>query len=125
MSIETQLLFFGVIGLFIAMILHVVFGQITVRKLRKNPKTKDALGMEFISGWDILNVAGALSRPKWLTRRFKKSNLSFLAADADILYKHTTLFDRILARIFCWSFYSSAAFLMILVILDSVGFWDK
>lgn len=40
-------------------ILYVAFGQITVRKLRKTPATKDKLGVEFASGWDILNVAGA------------------------------------------------------------------
>ena len=106
-------------------------------KLRKNPKIKDALGVKFISGRDVLNVASALSRPMWLN---KKSNLSFLAclvgrrvlstlsglaADADILYKHTTLFDRILVRIFSWSFYSSGIFIMILVFLESFGFWDK
>ena len=30
-------------------VLYVVFGQMTVRKLRKNPKTKDILGLEVIS----------------------------------------------------------------------------
>ncbi len=107
------------------MILYVVFGQITVRKLRKNPKTKDALGVEFVNGWDISNVVGALSRPKWLTKKFKQSNLSFLAADAEVLYKHTTLFDRILARILFWLSSTSTAFMVVLIFLDYFGFWDK
>ena len=50
-------------------ILYVVFGQMTVRKLRKNPKTKDILGLEVISGWDIINVAQAFSLPRrWLLK---------------------------------------------------------
>ena len=42
---------------FVVMLLYLLFGQITVRKLRKNPETKQSLGIEFVSGWDILNVA--------------------------------------------------------------------
>lgn len=52
------------------------FGQMTVRKLRKNPKTKDILGLEVISGWDIINVAQAFSLPRrWL---LKIEKVSFL-----------------------------------------------
>jgi len=57
---------------FIVMVLFVLFGQITVRKLRKNSETKTELGFEFASGWDILNVAQALALPKVITRRLKK-----------------------------------------------------
>lgn len=45
-------------------ILYVLFGQVTVRKLRKNTETKDYLGLELSSGWDILNVASAICRPR-------------------------------------------------------------
>jgi len=48
---------------FSSAILYVVFGQVTVRKLIKNPETKHELGVEFVSGWDIVNVAQALSIP--------------------------------------------------------------
>ncbi len=125
MTIDLLLYIYGSAGFFISLILYVAFGQITVRKLRKNPKTKDALGMEFVSGMDILNVAGALSKPKWLTKKIKRPDLSFLVADTDILYEYTTLFDRILARIFAWSFYSSTIFVTVLVFLDYFDFWDK
>ena len=53
-----------IIASIIAGILFVAFGQITVRKLRKKPKTKDSLGLEFISGWDIINVAQVFSFPR-------------------------------------------------------------
>lgn len=112
-----------IIASIITGILFVLFGQITVRKLRKSPDTRDRLGVELASGWDILNVAAALSRPKWLSEKFKKSSLSFLAANSDVLYKNTTLFDRILARIF-WISYVTAGFGMILVlVLHWLGFF--
>jgi hypothetical protein len=38
-------------------ILFVFFGQKTVCILRKNPATRDFLGIEPIGGWDIFHVA--------------------------------------------------------------------
>ncbi len=99
---------------FIGCILFVIFGQITVRKLRKNPETKYSLGIGFASGWDILNVAGALALPKAVVQRIKRNSVSMgmgsgFEADPDILYKHTTVFDRVLARIFFWLWMFSGA----------------
>jgi predicted SAM-dependent methyltransferase len=102
--------------------LFVAFGQITVRKLRKNPETKYALGLEFSSGWDILNVAEALSATAWMNKRFKSSKVSFLFADAEVLYKHTTRFDRILARIFWFSFVISGIFMISVAVMSFIGF---
>ena len=111
---------------FIGCILFVIFGQITVRKLRKNPETKYSLGIEFASGWDILNVAGALALPKQSCERIKRNSVSMgmgsgFEADPDILYKHTTVFDRVLARIFFWLWMFSGFALIILAMLDF--FW--
>lgn len=111
---------------FIGCILFVIFGQITVRKLRKNPETKYSLGIEFASGWDILNVAGALALPKAVAQRIKRNSVSMgmgseFEADPDILYKHTTVFDRVLARIFFWLWMFSGFALIILAMLDF--FW--
>ena len=106
---------------FLACIMFVVFGQITVRKLRKNPVTKDALGTEFSGGWDILNVAGALSTPEVINRRMASSRLAFLRADPELLYKNTTRLDRILARIFFVLFYTSSFMMVGLVLLNSLG----
>jgi len=105
-------------------ILFVLFGQITVRKLRKNPETKEQLGVEFASGWDILNVAAALSRPKWLSEKYKKSNFSSLAANADVLYRNTTLFDRILARVFWFSYVAAGTGMILVMILNWCGVFD-
>ena len=113
------------VTLFPAMILFVVFGQVTVRKLRKNSETKDKLGIEFTSGWDILNVAGALALPRWLNRKLRDSALSSLYANADILDKNTNTFDRILATLFYVLFVFSGSTMILMVLLEAFGVFDK
>lgn len=120
---DIELTLFGIVFLFafVACILFVIFGQVTVRKLRKNPATKNALGFEFVSGWDILNVAGALSTPRWMREKLSTSPLSAMWANHDVLYEHTKPFDRVLARVF-WFFYMfSAGAMLALVIADALG----
>lgn len=100
------------------LILYVVFGQITVRKLRKNPETKERLGVEFASGLDILNVAQALSLPKSASRVIGRGKMSALFANSEVLYKHTTRFDRLLARIVYWLLVASVTTMLGAVILS-------
>ncbi|WP_028862658.1 hypothetical protein [Psychromonas aquimarina] len=114
----------AIFGAFFSMIFYVLFGQVTVRKLRKNKETKDSLGGEFASGLDVLNVAGALTRPKWLDKRIMASPTAHFAADAKVLYKHTNLFDRISARIFCIVFYSTGTFSLALALANFFGLFD-
>ena len=112
---------------FISCILFVIFGQVTVRKLRKNPETKQALGIEFLSGWDILNVAQALTLPKVVAQRIRRNSISMglgFEADPDLLYKYTTVFDRVLARVFYILFALSGSGFAILVILNWIGVFD-
>lgn len=124
MSTGDWIFAYGLFGIFLTMILYVAFGQITVRKLRKNPETKNSLGVEFASGWDILNVAGALSTPKWLRKKIASSPLSGLSANYQLLYENTNKFDRLLARVF-WVFYVGSVCLILLVILlTSLGFLE-
>ncbi len=123
---NTELILFAISlsGIFVAMLLYVVLGQVTVRKLRKNPQTKDELGTEFMSGWDILNVAGALAFPRWLNRKFRNNLLGGLYANADLLYKHTTMFDRALAVIFYVTWVFSVLLMFALILLSHFGFFD-
>ena len=58
-------------------LLYVVFGQITVRRLRKNAAIKDRLGIQLASGWDIINITEALSLPKLVTDKFRKVRCRF------------------------------------------------
>jgi len=108
---------------FISVVLFVIFGQVTVRKLRKNPDTKQALGIEFASGWDILNVAQALTLPRSVAQKIRRNSMG-LEADPDVLYKHTTVFDRVLARVFYALFAMSGFALIILMVLDWIWNFD-
>lgn len=100
-------------------LLFVLFGQVTVRKLRKKAKDTNQLGIELVSGWDILNVAGALSTPKFLREKFLRSRLSALSANYQFLYNNTNKFDRVLARIF-WIVYVVTGCLIIIYTLASI-----
>ena len=106
-------------------ILFVLFGQITVRKLRKNPKTKNMLGMELASGWDIINVARALAVSRSWAKKAQESNISFMFANADALRENTTKFDQFLAKCFYWTFVFSGSAGVLLVILDAFGVFGK
>jgi hypothetical protein len=120
---SVKLAIFGIILLlaFIAMILYLAFGEITVRRLRKNPETMGALGFDYISGRDIVNVAQALSWPAFMVRKLRTTKLAFLYADPDILVQYTSKFDRVLARLFYWSFAGSGVSIIIFAILESLG----
>ncbi len=85
-------------------ILLVILGQVTVRKLRKNPATRNYLGMELFPGWDILNVSIALSRPRRWARLIENGPLGALYANSHVIRPHMTRLDRVLARIHFWSF---------------------
>jgi len=109
--------------MFLSLLLYVIFGQVTVRKLRKNPETKHELGLEFASGWDILNVAQALATPRKIHKILENGQLAFLHANSELIAKHTNRFDKVLAIIFFWMFMGSAFCMISLMILDKIGFF--
>ena len=125
MTLFSQLLGIGMLFVFFALILYVVFGQITVKKLRKNPETKESLGIEFASGWDILNVAQALAIPRSWSRKLESSPLSGLYAKSELLRQNTSSFDKALAFIFYWLFTISGFFMILLVVLNSIGVFPE
>lgn len=105
-------------------IMFVLFGQITVRKLRKNPKTRDALGFEYVSGWDIINTAQALAFPRFLSKKLEGSPLSFIYANSLVLIEHTNRFDRFLGSLFYWMMVFTGFSGVLLVILEPVGIFE-
>ena len=119
-TMKSDTIFFVIIlmAMIVDFILFIFFGQKTVRKLRKNPATKEFLGIEPISGWDIFHVANALALPRWLTRKVRQSKLAAFFADADILEKHVTRFDVVLAKIFLGLLLSWTSAILILMFLD-------
>ena len=102
-------------------ILFVIFGQVTVRKLRRNPATRHLLGIEFVSGWDISNAARALSFPRAFARRMDRSPLAALHANSEALYRHTTRLDRFLARAHFWSLCFAGFWILAAVLVDRWG----
>jgi hypothetical protein len=125
MSLLSKLLAFACAMGFFAAILYVAFGQITVRKLRKNPETKDKLGFEYVSGWDIINVAQSLSIPERLSKKMEKSPLSALHANSELLRKHTNKLDRGLGVTFYWLLTASGSMMICLAIMDAFGLFDS
>lgn len=108
-------------GCIISGILYVAFGQITVRKLRKNPKVRGQLGIEYASGWDIINVAQAFAFPRKWTRKVENSRFSFIHANATLLYENTKKFDQILGCIFYWLLTGSGLSMILLVLANYLG----
>jgi len=124
MNIESLLFACGMAGIFITCILYVAFGQITVRRLRKNLKTKNVLGIEFASGWDIINVAQALSIPRSWSRKLEGSPLSLLYADSEILLQNTTKLDRVLGAVFYWLLTVSGLMMISLMMFSAFGYFN-
>jgi len=117
-SIESLIFAVLLLNSFICMVLYIAFGQITVRKLRRNKNTKDSLGIEYASGWDIINVAQALSLPTYVIRKLRRSSLSPLYADREVLIENTTRFDRLLAFVFYWLLMFTGVSLPLLALAD-------
>lgn len=80
-------------------IVFVVFGQVAVWRLRRDPATRHRLGMEFYPGWDIMNVPAALAWPQRTARWFDRRPLALRRADSQALHQHTSTLDRLLASI--------------------------
>ena len=91
------------LSMLLAGIVYILFGQVTVRKLRKNPATRDCLGMEFLHGGDIAHVAQAFGWPRRLQERAERGGLSFMVAKYEVLRQHTNRVDRALGWVCYWS----------------------
>ncbi|WP_281561172.1 hypothetical protein [Thalassomonas sp. RHCl1] len=77
--------------------------------------------MELVSGWDIINVAQSIALPSYLIRKFRKTQMSFFYSDADLIIQHTSKFDRILARVFYWTFAITGILILVWLALMATG----
>ena len=102
-------------------LVFVLFGQFTVKKLRKNPATKDVLGLDLASGWDIINIAQSLTLPYKLYRIIEKSSLKHFFADKQVIESNTSRLDKILGQIFYILFVSISFFGVVFVVLEFLG----
>ncbi len=124
MNIEGVIFAWILFCAFLTMVLFILFGQITVRKLRKNPKTKEDLGIEFASGWDIINVAQALALPSSWLKRIENSPLAFMEANSRVIRENTNKFDHILGAIFYWLLMTTGLAAPLLALASSIGFFE-
>ena len=120
MNTLNSVILFSFLGLLFGWLLFVVFGQTTVKRLRKNPDTKDQLGLELISGWDIFNAAQALATPQKFHKVLERGRLSSLNAKSEVLKKNTNKLDRFLAIIFFWTFFISGTTMTLAILLDAL-----
>ena len=104
-------------SMLVAGVMYLVFGQVTVRRLRKDPATRDCLGVEFMHGGDIGNVARALGWPRWMQERSERGALGFMLARSQVIRQHTTRLDRALGRACFWSVMLSGAFTILLCLV--------
>lgn len=122
MSIYEKMINFSLAGMFLGALLFIFFSIIVVRKLRKKEKTKDVLGLEFISGDNAFNVAQALSWPRsiysFLEKKARDNGRSHIVANSDALYANTNIFDRIFARVVYWLLALSVLSLVIFSLLE-------
>ncbi|MGY0565792.1 MAG: hypothetical protein ACW7DQ_20175 [Paraglaciecola chathamensis] len=125
MSLFSQLLAIACAIGFFAAIFYVIFGQTTVRKLRKNPLTKERLGFEYVSGWDIINVAQSVSIPRRWSKKLENSPLSTLYANSEIIFDQTTKLDRLIGAVFYWLLTLSGLMMISLAVLDVLGVFDN
>jgi hypothetical protein len=125
MSLFSMLLAIVFFFMMISCVLYVLFGQTTVRRLRKNPKTKDVLGQEYISGWDIINVAQALALPRSWSKVLESSSISFLHANTQVLFENTGKLDRLLGALFYWLLLLSGLSGALLILLNAVGIFPE
>ena len=101
--------FFTTVALqLLSWVLYLLLWQTTVRKLRRNPATRDALGIPiFITGGKTGNVAQACGWPEIVLRISARGPLRALDADRDLVFRHTTRLDRALGRCCFWSWFVS------------------
>ncbi|MBU6439621.1 MAG: hypothetical protein KGS28_05245 [Betaproteobacteria bacterium] len=93
------LLLRGFAGAFLAWIfLFVVLALHTVRRLRRQPGVEDRLGVEFIRGWRVLNVAMAVSWPRRVLDYLDYRAQPIVHFHAATIRAHTTRADRVLGR---------------------------
>ncbi|VAW87252.1 hypothetical protein MNBD_GAMMA17-1698 [hydrothermal vent metagenome] len=103
---------------FIAWVLLLILGLSTMRKLKKNPRTIDQLGINLIWGWQTINVAQAVTLPRSWMQKLRNRVDGSKFANHELLYTHTTIFDRILLRFFFITFSFSGVSIVLLTTLD-------
>lgn len=82
------------------------------------------MGLEHVSGWDIINAAQALALPQRLSKKLEKSPLSFIYGKSSVLRENTNPLDRFLGSLFYWMMIFTGMSGVLLVLLESLGVFE-
>ncbi|KAB7627275.1 hypothetical protein [Alkalilimnicola sp. S0819] len=121
MEMTTKLVGIGLAGVLLGWLFFLALGRTTVRRLDRTPETANCLGMEFMSGWRIFNVAYALVLPMAFFRMASKGPLAGLYANALVVRCHTGRVDQVLAHLFVWTSVCSSGLIFAVAVLDMLG----
>jgi len=106
----------------IGWILFFIINIKTVRRLRKNPITRDELGFHLFWGWYAITISQALFFSKeWTTKRRNRPN-GYMFANKDLVEQYTTPFEKITCKLMIILGFFALASLLIFMILDAVTF---
>ncbi len=118
-SIEAWVVMFSVL---MGWVLFFIINIKTVRRLRKNPITKDELGFHLFWGWYALNLSVALfASKKWMIKRRSHSD-GYLFANPDLMRQYTTLFEKIICKTLILLGIFILVFVFINMLLDGLKF---
>ncbi len=111
-----------VLSLILTVIFFIIVNLKIVRKLKKNPTTKNELGLSLVWGWGALTVSQALFFSKKRMTEMRSRSHGYMFANYELVHQHTSKLDKILAGIFTFFYLLSAISLLISIVLDQVGF---
>ncbi|VAW86245.1 hypothetical protein MNBD_GAMMA17-1010 [hydrothermal vent metagenome] len=82
-----------------AWILFLFINIKTVRRLRKNPITRDELGFHLVWGWYAITISLTLFVSKERMAKRRSYSDGFLFANQDLMAQYTTPFEKVICKL--------------------------
>ncbi len=112
------------LSLILTPVLFFIINLKTVRRLRKNPITKDELGLSLVWGWHAITVSEALLFSKEYTTKRRKRSHGYMFANYDLVYQYTTPFEKAICKLFIILGVFSVLGILISGLLDRIVGFD-
>ncbi len=109
-------------SMIVSWILFFIINIKTVRRLRKNPITKNELGFHLFWGWYALNISETLLFSKEWTIRRRNSSNGYMFANYDLVHQYTTPFEKVICKLCIILSLFSVLGLLTIEILSYFGF---
>ncbi|MCF6325448.1 MAG: hypothetical protein L3J89_14215 [Gammaproteobacteria bacterium] len=88
-----------VLLLIMIVILFFIINIKTVRRLRKNPITRDELGFHLVWGWYAITISLVLFVPNERMAKRRSYSDGFLFANQDLVAQYTTPFEKVICKL--------------------------